>query len=52
MLGEREPAGAAVATREGRTPHELFDAYLAEEEIDDARLSALFAELLDAETRA
>jgi exonuclease SbcD len=52
VLGERERAGTGLTVREGRTPHELFDAYLAEQEIDDPRLSALFAELLEAETSA
>jgi hypothetical protein len=34
---------------QGRTPHELFAAYLTEQEIDDPRLHRLFADLLDIE---
>ena len=34
---------------QGRTPHELFAAYLTELEIDDPRLHSLFADLLDVE---
>jgi exonuclease SbcD len=34
---------------QGRTPHELFAAYLTEQEIDDPRLQCLFADLLDVE---
>jgi exonuclease SbcD len=34
-------------TRSGRTPHELFDAFLGERGIADDRLVALFDELLD-----
>ncbi len=52
VLGDRERVGPGMATREGRTPHDLFAAYLAEQEIDDPRLATLFAELLDAETSA
>jgi exonuclease SbcD len=52
VLGDRGQTAAGVASRQGRTPHELFDSYLAEQEIDDPRLGALFAELLDAETSA
>ena len=38
----------------GQTPHELFAAYLENVSVDDSRLTALFAELLDevTETRA
>lgn len=36
------------ADRSGKSPVELFDAYLAERDASDADLSALFAELLDA----
>jgi len=39
-----------VVERHGRTPHELFAEFLAEQRLDDPRLAALFAELLDAET--
>ena len=42
----------AASTRQGRTPHDLFADYLSEEGVDDPRLGALFAELLDAETGA
>lgn len=52
LLGDRDRAPSSVASRQGRTPHELFDAYLADEEIEDPRLASLFAELLDAETNA
>ena len=31
----------------GQTPHELFGAYLESVGVSDARLTALFAELLD-----
>jgi exonuclease SbcD len=31
----------------GRSPRELFGDYLTEENIDDPRLTAMFAELLD-----
>jgi exonuclease SbcD len=36
-------------SRSGRTPQELFRSYLSEQEIDDDRIVALFAELLDQE---
>ena len=39
--------GGAVATRTGRTPHELFADYLTEQSVDDARVLALFDELVD-----
>ena len=42
----------AVVERRGRTPHELFDEFLGAQEIDDPRVAALFAELLDAEINA
>jgi exonuclease SbcD len=35
------------ASRIGRSPRELFGDYLAEQNIDDPRLTAMFAELLD-----
>ena len=31
----------------GQTPHELFTAYLENVNVEDPRLTALFAELLD-----
>lgn len=34
----------------GQTPHELFNAYVTEQGIDDRRISQLFAELLDEES--
>jgi len=34
-------------SRVGRSPRELFADFLAEENIDDPRLTAMFAELLD-----
>ncbi len=37
------------AERRGRNPQDLFAAYLAEENIEDPRLVALFATLLDEE---
>ena len=45
----RGAAGAAttVPTRAGRTPHELFADYLAEHDVADARVLALFDELVD-----
>ena len=42
----------AVVERRGRTPHELFDEFLGAQEIEDPRVAALFAELLDAEMNA
>jgi exonuclease SbcD len=45
------PAPARESQR-GRSPHELFAEYLAEQSIDDPRLGALFAELLAAELTA
>jgi len=52
VLGDRDAPDGRVVTRQGRSPHELFDAYLAEQDIDDPRLAVLFAELLEAETSA
>ncbi len=43
---DRSPA---AAERSGRSPHELFSAYLAEQNVEDDRLDALFARLLDDE---
>jgi len=37
----------AAASRAGRGPVELFGAFLAEQHVDDPRVSAMFAELLD-----
>ena len=45
----RAEAGA-VKTRIGRTPTDLFADFLSEKEIDDPRLGAMFAELLDEST--
>jgi exonuclease SbcD len=45
----RATAGA-VASRIGRTPTDLFANFLSEKEIDDPRLGAMFAELLDEST--
>ena len=45
----------SLSARLGRTPPALFDDYLAERKVDDPRLTALFAELLEtaaAEERA
>ncbi len=36
-----------TASRAGRSPVELFNAFLAEQQIKDERVSAMFAELLD-----
>jgi hypothetical protein len=52
VLGDGARAAADVVRRQGRTPHELFDEYLAEQSIEDPRLSKLFSELLDAESNA
>jgi exonuclease SbcD len=58
LLGERvvdvrversADAPAPTAARAGRSPEELFRAFLAEQEIDDDRLVALFARLHDEE---
>jgi exonuclease SbcD len=49
VLGGTGAKGPAVV-RHGRTPHELFAEFLAEQHVDDPRLGSLFAELLDAET--
>jgi DNA repair protein SbcD/Mre11 len=43
----REDGGGSVSSRIGRSPTDLFADFLAEKEIDDARLGAMFAELLD-----
>jgi exonuclease SbcD len=42
---ERRPR----AERRGRSPHELFAAYLEEQNVEDDRIAALFARLLDEE---
>ena len=58
MLGDRvvdvrvEDSSSPVprrTSRTGRTPSELFDEFLAERNISDERLRALFSELLDAQ---
>jgi exonuclease SbcD len=59
MFGERvvevriesPTAGNAqsVASRNGRTPHELLDEYMAAQGTDDQRVKHLFAELLEAD---
>jgi len=46
-LQRSDEPGRSVARRSGRSPHELFSAFLAEEEIADERLEWLFASLLD-----
>ena len=43
-------SGAGAGAKRARTPHELFAEYLGHEQIDDARIARLFAELLDEET--
>lgn len=40
-------ANQSRTSRKGRSPHELFADYLASQNVSDARVSALFAELLD-----
>jgi exonuclease SbcD len=52
ILGAGARTTSAVTSRQGRTPHELFDSYLAEQDVDDPRLGVLFADLLEAETSA
>ncbi len=42
--------GGAKPSRAGRSPQQLFGDYLAEQNIDDPRISGMFAELLDAIT--
>lgn len=44
--------GGERPTRIGRSPVELFGDYLAEQNVDDPRLGAMFAELLDEVTGA
>jgi len=46
-LQRDDEPGRAVARRSGRSPHELFSSFLAEEEMVDERLERLFATLLD-----
>ncbi len=52
------PAGAPggtdrdLAARAGRTPHELFEMFLAERKVQDPRLVAMFDALLDEATQA
>jgi DNA repair protein SbcD/Mre11 len=50
-VARRDVSGGSVdrAAREGRSPHELFAAFLAERSVVDPRVESLFAELLDAE---
>jgi DNA repair protein SbcD/Mre11 len=43
-------AGGGRPSRAGRSPQQLFGDYLAEQNIDDPRISAMFGELLDAIT--
>jgi hypothetical protein len=43
---ERERA-AGLRRSEAQSPQELFAAYLAEQQIDDPRITALFGELLE-----
>jgi exonuclease SbcD len=50
--GSAETERARSTSRSGRTPQELFRSYLEEQEIEDDRLVALFAELLDQELTA
>jgi exonuclease SbcD len=50
--GSGEADRVPAPSRSGRTPQELFGAYLAEQDVDDDRIVALFAELLDEEVSA
>jgi exonuclease SbcD len=43
--GDRDPAGRP--SRAGRSPEQLFGEFLSEEGVDDPRVTAMFAELLD-----
>ena len=43
----RDAATAAVPSAAQRSPHELFAAYLAENDVDDDRLVALFADVYE-----
>ena len=43
-------SSSPTTVRRGTTAHELFDEFLTAQGVDDPRLAALFAELLDAET--
>lgn len=45
--GGPEPKGTAPVDRPGQSPHDLFGAYLDENGVDDARLLALFDDLLE-----
>ena len=44
--------GGARPSRAGRSPRQLFGDYLAEQNVDDPRIAAMFAELLDEITGA
>lgn len=46
----RADTGGAVASRIGRSPTDLFADFLAEKEVEDPRLGAMFAELLEEST--
>ncbi len=48
-MDDPAPQRKQRATRKGRAPTELFDEFLAERNVEDERVRALFAELLDAE---
>jgi exonuclease SbcD len=49
VVRDDEPHGSSrpAPVRSGLTPTELFAAYLADQQVDDARLTALFAELYE-----
>lgn len=49
---DRDTEAAEVADRAGRTPHDLFGHYLAEHEVGDDRVLALFDELVEEATAA
>jgi exonuclease SbcD len=45
-LQRSDEPGRVIARRSGRSPHELFSAYLDEQQIADERLGRLFDTLL------
>ncbi|HEV8063217.1 MAG TPA: hypothetical protein VGP46_00235, partial [Acidimicrobiales bacterium] len=47
---DQGPAGVVPRDSRARSPIDLFDTYMQEQGVDDERVRALFARLLDAET--
>jgi exonuclease SbcD len=47
MQAADNPTARAQSSRRGKSPHELFGEFLAERQVDDERLTRLFAALLD-----